>query len=259
MPRYRVDELARLAGMTVRNVRAYQERGLLHPPHRDGRVALYDESHRGRLRIVGRLLERGYTVANIAELLGEWESGRDLASVLGLESAVSALWPPRLAQDVTIVELGRLFGEAFSLDELADQLVETGLLVRQGTALTTPSPQVLSAAADLVRAGVPRAEVFTLARRATTLIDGLAKDLLDAILVHVVDAGAPTASGLPDDEAVTRTAAALRGLAPAVTSGVAELLGSMIERHTIEAVGVRAGPLLTGQGDSLTARAPQAE
>lgn len=244
MPQYRVDELARQAGMTVRNVRAYQERGLLHPPHRDGRVALYDDSHLGRLRIVGRLLERGYTVANIAELLTEWESGRDLASVLGLESAVSALWSTRPARSTTIAELEQLFEGTDSSDGLAEALVDAGLVVRQGSALAAPSPQVLSAAADLVRAGVPLAEVLGLAGRATFLLDGLAKELLDMVLTHVVDTGTPTPFGLPDDETVTRTAAALRSLAPALTSGVAEMLGAMIERHTLEVVGVRAAPLL---------------
>ena len=39
---YRIDDLARVSGVTVRNIRAYQERGLLHPPRRAGRVASFD-------------------------------------------------------------------------------------------------------------------------------------------------------------------------------------------------------------------------
>ncbi|MFB9386717.1 MerR family transcriptional regulator [Pseudonocardia petroleophila] len=35
---YRIDELAHTAGTTVRNIRAYQDRGLLPPPRRVGRV-----------------------------------------------------------------------------------------------------------------------------------------------------------------------------------------------------------------------------
>src|SRR5436305_1643105 len=42
---YRIDELAREAGTTVRNVRAYQDRGLLPPPRRSGRVGLYTDAH----------------------------------------------------------------------------------------------------------------------------------------------------------------------------------------------------------------------
>ena len=39
---YTVDELARVTDTTVRNVRAYQDRGLLAPPEKRGRVAVYE-------------------------------------------------------------------------------------------------------------------------------------------------------------------------------------------------------------------------
>ena len=45
MTEYRIDELAQQAGTTVRNVRAYQERGLLSPPRRQGRAGLFDDGH----------------------------------------------------------------------------------------------------------------------------------------------------------------------------------------------------------------------
>lgn len=91
---YRIDDLARAAGTTSRNIRAYQERGLLHPPTRSGRAAVFDETHLSRLRIITSMLDRGYTSAHIREMLGAWERGRDLADVLGLERA---LVPPRMA------------------------------------------------------------------------------------------------------------------------------------------------------------------
>src|SRR5947209_5281538 len=56
---YRVDDLARAAGTTVRNVRAYQERGLLDPPRREGRVAYFDDSHLARLKLITSMLDRG--------------------------------------------------------------------------------------------------------------------------------------------------------------------------------------------------------
>src|SRR5690349_10951820 len=34
---YRLDDLARISGVTARNIRAYRERGLLDPPRRVGR------------------------------------------------------------------------------------------------------------------------------------------------------------------------------------------------------------------------------
>src|ERR1700760_2738778 len=89
---YRIDDLARLAGTTVRNVRVYQDRGLLAPPRRVGRVGWYSEAQLARLRLIGRLLERGFTLALIAELISAWEQGRDLADILGVEEAITRPW-----------------------------------------------------------------------------------------------------------------------------------------------------------------------
>src|SRR3954447_15951269 len=81
---YRIDDLARAAGTTVRNIRAYRDRGLVPPPRRHGRLALYDDTHVDRLRLIGGLLHRGYTLANIAELIEAWEGGRDVGELLGV-------------------------------------------------------------------------------------------------------------------------------------------------------------------------------
>ena len=43
-----VDELARRAGVTVRNVRAYAARGLLPPPRMVGRTGYYGREHVAR-------------------------------------------------------------------------------------------------------------------------------------------------------------------------------------------------------------------
>src|SRR3546814_10999745 len=75
---YTIDELARVAGTTVRNVRAYQDRGLLSPPERRGRVGIYTGEHLRRLQLVNQLLGRGYTIANIQELFDGLEKGQQL-------------------------------------------------------------------------------------------------------------------------------------------------------------------------------------
>src|SRR5947209_18559434 len=85
-----VEELAQKAGTTVRNVRVYQDRGLLRPPHRKGRLGLYDPEHLHRLQLVLRMLRRGYPLAVIRDLIEAWEAERDIGSVLGLEEALTA-------------------------------------------------------------------------------------------------------------------------------------------------------------------------
>src|SRR5438445_5387212 len=85
-----IDELARAAGTTVRNVRVYQDRGLLPPPERRGRLGLYGPDHLRRLRLVLRMLGRGYPLAALRELVEAWEEQRDLGPVVGVAEAVTA-------------------------------------------------------------------------------------------------------------------------------------------------------------------------
>jgi DNA-binding transcriptional MerR regulator len=87
-----VDELARKAGTTTRNVRSYQTRGLLPPPEVIGRTGYYDESHLVRLGYIDRLQQRGFSLAAIRDLLAAWDEGRTLDDVLGFEEALNAPW-----------------------------------------------------------------------------------------------------------------------------------------------------------------------
>ncbi|MGE8489571.1 MAG: MerR family transcriptional regulator, partial [Paraburkholderia nemoris] len=89
---YTVDELARVSDTTVRNVRAYQDRGLLEPPEKRGRVGVYDDTHVSRLKLINHLLTRGYTLANIQDLIMAVDEGHDLRSILGLETAIGSRW-----------------------------------------------------------------------------------------------------------------------------------------------------------------------
>ena len=65
---YRIAELARQAGITVRTLRYYRERRLLPPPRREGRIGWYSQAHLDRLRVIGQLLDRGHTLGGIGEL-----------------------------------------------------------------------------------------------------------------------------------------------------------------------------------------------
>src|SRR5215212_12011237 len=71
-------ELASAVGMTARNVRAYQTRGLLQPPRRAGRSSVYGAEHVRRLLQVQRARARGASLALLQTLIAE---GRDLDGV----------------------------------------------------------------------------------------------------------------------------------------------------------------------------------
>lgn len=88
MAEYRLEELARISGVSARNIRAYRERGLLDPPRRVGRSAFYDDYHLSQLRTINQLHRRGFNSAHIAEFFASMRQGADLADILGIQRAV---------------------------------------------------------------------------------------------------------------------------------------------------------------------------
>src|SRR5262245_12603154 len=88
---YRLDELARAANVASTTVRLYQAKGLLAPPRLEGRTGWYDDSHLSRLRLIARLQAKDHSLAGIANLLDQWEQGRSLDAVMGVEAELDAL------------------------------------------------------------------------------------------------------------------------------------------------------------------------
>jgi len=66
---YRVEEIAQAAGVGVDTVRFYQGRGLLPPPQRRGRVAIYGDAHLERLRRIRELNRQGLTLDAVRRVL----------------------------------------------------------------------------------------------------------------------------------------------------------------------------------------------
>lgn len=96
---YRLDELARVSGVSARNIRAYRERGLLDPPRRVGRSAYYDDYHLSQLRTINQLHRRGFNSAHIAEFFTSLRQGADLADILGIQRAVLGPGTESAAED----------------------------------------------------------------------------------------------------------------------------------------------------------------
>lgn len=126
MTEYRIDDLAREAGTTTRNVRGYQDRGLIPRPERRGRVAIYGDEHLSRLRIINDLLGRGFTMTHIADFFERMEQGEDIAEVLGLRELVTEPWSHTPSKTVTVAELYELLGT--DDPELLSRMREAGLL-----------------------------------------------------------------------------------------------------------------------------------
>ncbi|MFE0760542.1 MerR family transcriptional regulator [Streptomyces smyrnaeus] len=184
---YRIEDLAHRSGATVRTIRAYQDKGLLPKPERRGRANVYDDSHLARLRQIADLLERGYTLASIKELLQAWDEGRGLGGVLGLVAEVDGPWTDEESGRITRAELDELFGGEH--DEAAvSEAVALGVLEplpgREGE-FRVPSPQELSVAAELHKAGVPLLAITEQLRELRGQVEHIAARFLDFTNEHV--------------------------------------------------------------------------
>jgi DNA-binding transcriptional MerR regulator len=233
---YRIDELARAAGMTVRNVRVYQERGLLPPPRREGRVGLYDEAHLARLRLIGGLLERGYGFAHIGELVSAWERGRDLGDLLGLEAVLTGPWSDEIPSYVTVDELMAMYGGQ-TTEETTDRAVQLGILELEGDRFRVPSPRILHAGAELVAAGIPLPAVLDLAGQLQADIDHSAGLLVQAVATHILSTHG--ADWMPTGAELPQLAELIGRLRPLAQMAVDAYLAQAMERHVRAVLGER--------------------
>ena len=77
-------------GRGVDDRAAVPDQGLLAPPGWRAAPGWYDDSHLSRLRLIARLQGEGYSLAGIANLLDQWEQGRSLDAVIGVEAELDA-------------------------------------------------------------------------------------------------------------------------------------------------------------------------
>jgi DNA-binding transcriptional MerR regulator len=234
MGEYRIDDLARRAGTTVRNVRVYQDRGLLAPPRRDGRVGIYTDAHLARLRLIGQLLRRGYTFANIGEMLAVWERGGNLADVLDLESAIGHPWSDEIPGHLTAEQLRESFGAEDTAQNRA-RAAPLGILEPDGQRYRVPSPRLLSAGAEMVAAGMTLSAVLDLAERLRMHVDAAARDMATTVAAHVVTARLLDAA--PQGQDIAEVAAIIRRLRPLAQTVLDAMLAQAMASHVHDALG----------------------
>jgi DNA-binding transcriptional MerR regulator len=196
-----IEQLAAAAALPTRTIREYQTIGLVPPPERRGRVAIYRPAHLRRLQLIGRLQERGYSLAGIGDLLSSWHAGDELTDILGLgpDELVHIDEPGTPA---TLDQLQRLLPKL--VPARLDDLVAVGLVDYCGSdRYCIPSPSLLQLVVDALAAGYPPRAVLDLLAAIHTAAEGVA-DAAHKLLTR------PPA-GL-DDDAVAQLAARGRGL-----------------------------------------------
>jgi len=223
---YRIGELAREAGITVRTLRYYQERKLLPPPRRKGRTGWYSRAHLNRLRVIGQLLERGHTLGGIGELLSAWEQGYNLADLLGFERAITAPWSDEAPVPVTVADVSALLKGQLT-PEVLDEAIRLGYIEVDGDRLIHVSRQLLDLTTVLVREGIPLPAILSTGRELQAGLDRMASLFVELVITHVLDRH----SGPPPPHEVARLAETIERLRPIARAVLDAEFGRAMDRR----------------------------
>jgi len=237
---YTIDELARQAGTTVRNVRAYQDRGIIPPPERRGRAGVYNAEHLSRLRIIGQLLARGYTLSSIGELIEALDQGQNLAQVIGIESAVASPWTDEQPMTYSLPDLVRLFEGNFDPRVLA-MVVDLEILQQQGAKFVAPSPKMIIAAAELVKIGIPLADMLDVVGQLRANVERAAEAMVQLIDKHLLE---KYGDGLPPPEESAEIGDLIWRLRPLVEMAVHAEVSRAMQHAATQHLGDRLSHVL---------------
>ncbi|ORV60797.1 MerR family transcriptional regulator [Mycobacterium europaeum] len=223
---YRIDDLARLAGTTTRNIRVYRDRGLLPPPLRVGRIALFNDTHLTRLRLITSMLDRGYTIAHVREMLSAWEEGKNLGDVLGLETAIVGTWTTEKPETMPLVDAQRLVDDP----EAFDRLVALQVVRVDGGNATVTRPKLIEAFNEIRGYGVELGKLIDLHEQIVPEIDKISDLLVRAGAEHVLGSIKP-GEPLPADAEIAELITMLVRFRTQAVATVTATLASSIESN----------------------------
>ena len=178
-----IEQLAAASGMTVRNIREHQTRGLLPPPVVQGRKGFYDRRHLARLAVIQRLQGEGLNLQAVAWLLDRAPSdaGEEFDR---FERALLGPWGDEAPLVCDRAELDTRYGLA------SDAALERA----QGLDLLRPlgggryevvSPRLLDAGRELMALGISGDAAAEAVKRLRVQAAGIAETFVDLFVDQV--------------------------------------------------------------------------
>jgi deazaflavin-dependent oxidoreductase (nitroreductase family) len=166
-----IDELARRTGMTVRNIRAHQARGLLPPPDVRGRTGFYGAEHVARIELIKELQADGFNLEAIKKLIDA--APGNSREVLRFTRAVREPFEDEEPEIVEVGELAERFGGDEAGGKLLDQALRLGLLRDLGEGrYEQRSPRLAEAAGELRSLGVSPEHLYDVTKKLHRHADG---------------------------------------------------------------------------------------
>jgi DNA-binding transcriptional MerR regulator len=177
-----IDELAQRTGMTVRNIRAHQSRGLLPPPRLRGRTGIYGPDHVARIELIRDLQAEGFNLEGIRRLIEN--AGDSSVDLLRFTRAVRRPFDDERGQEIPLAELTERFGS--DDPKLLERAIKLGVVRPLGDGwVEEVSPTLGRAAAELRDLGVPPQTALDIVARLRRSADGAARAFVELFLEQV--------------------------------------------------------------------------
>ncbi|HET9719422.1 MAG TPA: MerR family transcriptional regulator [Solirubrobacteraceae bacterium] len=179
-----IEELAARSGMTVRNIRSHQARGLLSPPEVRVRVGYYGPDHLAQLQMIRHLQGEGFNLGGIKRLMEDTEGTAE--RLLRFKSELSHLAEePR--ERLTVGELGRRFRVPQEVAPAVLARAEAlGVLVPAGEGVyEVPSPSLLAVAEEAMRGGVDLGAALDVFEQLEQQCDAAARSFVELFVTQV--------------------------------------------------------------------------
>ena len=235
-----IDELAQRTGMTVRNVRAHQSRGLLPPPEIRGRTGFYGTEHVARLELIKDLQAEGFNLESIRRIL-ERNPGRSTAGILEFTRAVAAPFTEEQPEVVEGSALVERWGDQLT-PEFVQRAEKLGLVRSLGDGrYEITSPRLQRASEEMARLGVPletALDVIAVVKRHAAAVS---RQYVRLFLEHVWEPFEQ--AGEPEEQwgEIRETLDRLRPLATESLVSIFQIVMTQEVERTLERELVRAG------------------
>jgi DNA-binding transcriptional MerR regulator len=228
----KIDELARRTGMTVRNIRAHQSRGLLPPPEVRGRTGYYDDQHVARIELIRELQSDGLNLEAIRRLL-EGVGERSSSEVLDFARALRAPFDEEEEPEIVAAsELAERWGGDAAVARRAEKL---GLLRPLGDGrVELISPRLMRAGAELAGLGVAAGTALDVVAKMRRSSEAVARAYVDLFLQTVWEPF--DRAGRPEED-WPKVREALERLRPLASEALLAMFAIVMSEATERALG----------------------
>jgi DNA-binding transcriptional MerR regulator len=179
-----IDELAHRTGMTVRNIRAHQSRGLLPPPQVRGRTGYYGAEHIARIELIREMQTDGLNLEAIRRLLeGVGDSSTE---VLDFARALRAPFEDEQPEIVEAGELSHMWGDDEPDPGLIRRAEKLGILrALPDGRFEVISPRLQRAGKELADLGVSAKVALAIVEKMRRHSEGVADAFVDLFVEEV--------------------------------------------------------------------------